>query len=248
MSAARQNSVRHLAELYTIVIALALTVAIEGVINKSNLLHPSVANWSSFENHIINVLTFLVIIVPFYHGAVRHLFATYIEGDFAKTIKNGALLVDFFLLFVEGCLFIVMAWALPNSNLFAWVVVLLLILDSVWGFLAWLAFAGVKAPYAERTWARINIVTAAFLALLLIFAKNVFEDAPLLSQVGILVIISLRTILDYTLCWDFYFPEYAATARTSTRDKPKNLPHRSRRSATMRTGQQRKQSSKNPPE
>jgi hypothetical protein len=74
------------------------TIAAEKTLETANLLDLSA------NSTLINLCTFLIIIVPFYHGAVRHLFATYIEDGGSKRIKNGALLADFFLLFVEGYL------------------------------------------------------------------------------------------------------------------------------------------------
>ena len=156
---------------------------------------------------IINVFTFIVLIIPFYHGAVRHLFATYVEQGGSETIKNGALLADFFLLFFEGCLFVLMASVLNDTVAFGWVLVALLMLDSVWGFLAWLAFASEEAQYAERLWSLINVITAVLLALILIFLDPTFISRPLLSEVGVFAIIALRTIVDYALCWSFYFPK-----------------------------------------
>jgi hypothetical protein len=148
-----------------------------------------------------------MIIVPFYHGAVRHLFATYVEQGGSQRIKNGALLADFFLLFPEGCLFVMMASVLTEPVMYGWVLVALLALDSVWGFLAGLAFTDARAQHPERTWSLINLVTAAILSLCLIFFEPMFVSKPLLSEAGLFVIIALRTIVDYMLCWNFYFPE-----------------------------------------
>jgi hypothetical protein len=201
MAGARQNSVKQLSELYTVVIGVALSIAISNSLDAS--AHPVPFKLMT----MLNVLTFILIIVPFYHGAVRHLFATYVERGGSKRIKNGALLADFFLLFFEGCLFVMMASVLNDTMTFGWVLVALLVLDSVWGFLAWLAFTGAQAQYAERIWSLMNVITAVLLALILIFFDPTFISRPLLSEVGIFAIIALRTIVDYTLCWSFYFPE-----------------------------------------
>jgi len=85
-----------------------------------------------------------------HHGAVRHLFATYVEDGGSTRIKNGALLADSYLLFIEGCLFVMIASVLKETVTFGWVLVTLLLLDCVWGFLAWLAFTGGQAQHAER--------------------------------------------------------------------------------------------------
>jgi hypothetical protein len=200
MSTARQSSVEQLAELYNVVIGVALSLSIYNAVDMN--AHPIPVKLDK----LVNVLSFLLIIIPFYHGAVRHLFATYVEGGGSTRIKNGALLADFYLLFIEGCLFVMMACVLNDTATFGWVVVSLLLLDCVWGFLAWLAFTGAEAQHAERIWSLINFFTAALLSIILIFASGVFVQKPLLSQAGLLAIIGARTILDYFACWNFYFP------------------------------------------
>src|SRR5262249_25322391 len=173
MSSARQNSVKQLAELYNVIIGVALTLSIvNSVDDKAGELIPLKLD------QIINVATFVIILVPFYHGAVRHLFATYVEHGGSSHIRNEALLADFFLLFLEGCIFVLLASVLGATEKFAIVLVLLLLLDSVWGFLAWLAFTDAKAKYPEPTWALINFVTAALIGLLLTFDESVFLTKP----------------------------------------------------------------------
>ena len=194
MSTARQNSVEQLAELYNVVIGVALSLSISNAVDMNS--HPIPVKLDK----LVNVLTFLLIIIPFYHGAVRHLFATYVEEGGSSRIKNGPSLADFYLLFIEGCLFVMMASVLNETVTFGWVLVSRLLLDCVWGFLAWLAFTGGQAQHAERIWSLINFFTAAILATILVFLGDVFVQKPLLSQFGLLAIIGARTILDYFKC------------------------------------------------
>src|SRR5262245_24966570 len=97
MSEASKNSVSQLAELYTVVIGIALSISIYNTIDSSRVAIPLNLDY------LPNLLTMLVLIIPFYHGAVRHLFATYVENGGSTRIKSGALLADFVLLFLEGC-------------------------------------------------------------------------------------------------------------------------------------------------
>jgi len=203
MSSARQNSVRQLAELYNVVVGVALTLSIvNSVSNAEELIK---------LNQIINVGTFIIILVPFYHGAMRHLFATYIEDGASSRSKNGALLADFFLLFLEGCIFVLLASVVSETEKFTIVVVLLLLLDSVWGLFVWLAFTDEKTQYPEPTWALINLVTAVLIGMLmgvlLAFDKGVVSTRPFLVQTGLFVIIAVRTFTDYYNSWSFYFPD-----------------------------------------
>jgi hypothetical protein len=205
----KKNSVQQLAELYTVVIGIALSIAIYNAIDQN-------AQYLPVRIHLLPVLgAFVFLVVPFYHGAMRHLFATYVEGGGSSNIKSIALLLDFFLLFLEGCLFVMMASTLGKPETFAWVVVTLLSLDSIWGFLAWIATTGAKSQFAEKIWAAINIVTAVVLALVLILAKDRFLNHGLSMAFVIMLILFLRTVIDYSLTWWFYFPEGSVVARPS---------------------------------
>ena len=202
----RANSVSQLSELYNVVIGIALSVAIFRVFTDGN---QGLASLNELTSRVPNLLIFLLLVIPFYHGAVRHLFATYVEGGGSSRIKNGALLADFVLLFVEGCLFVVMALSVTDIQVLVWVVVALLVLDSVWGFLAWLAFTGAQSQYAERTWAIINTVCAACLVtMMMVFNKFASdpENAIRLSVV-VAIFVFLRTVVDYSKTWKFYFPD-----------------------------------------
>jgi len=201
MSDARKNSVSQLAELYTVVIGVALSLSIINTVDSSS------AGLPLRLDRLTNLATILVLIIPFYHGAVRHLFATYVEPGGATGIKRGALLADFVLLFIEGCLFVMIANLIGATPKMAWAMVTLLLLDSVWGFLAWLAFSGPQAQFAEQRWALINVCAAVPLIVLLILKRSV----PLTDDIGfqfiLLSILSLRTIVDYVTCWTHYFPD-----------------------------------------
>ncbi|HNP36965.1 MAG TPA: hypothetical protein PKK10_14020 [Woeseiaceae bacterium] len=201
MSEARRNSVTQLAELYNVVIGIALSVAIYNLIDVS--ARPAPVNWGN----LFGFAVLLVTIIPFYHGAVRHLYITYVEGGGSSRIKSGALLADFVLLFVEGCLFVALAILLVDPVVLVYGYISLLVLDSVWGFLAKLAFTGAAAQAAERKWAIINVVTVAVIFVLLAY---VFEqgngDFGFFAKMAIFSIALLRTIADYSWCWSFYYP------------------------------------------
>lgn len=214
MNEARKNSVGQLAELYNVVIGIALTIAIYNTIDKTSAPIPL------HLDYVANLISVLVLVIPFYHGAMRHLFATYVEGGGSTRIKSGALLADFVLLFLEGCLFVLMAALVSETTKMASVIVFLLVLDSIWGFLAWLAFTGAQSQYAERKWALINVSAATLLIIILIFAGGVFQTNKLGAQLGLLAILSLRTIIDYWLCWAFYFPEQNITLRKPSSPHP----------------------------
>lgn len=198
---ARENSVKQLSDLYNVVVGVALSLAIFNTIEKAS---PYVLSGPK----VLNLLAFLVLVIPFYHGAVRHLFATYVEDGGSKNIKSGALLADFVLLFIEGCFFVVIASLFDDVVRMAYAVIALLVLDCVWGFLAWLAFTGAGSQFAEKRWALINMVASLVLFVVMrIFASDSLAKDQTGLQIAILGILLVRTIFDYKMTWSFYFPE-----------------------------------------
>jgi lysylphosphatidylglycerol synthetase-like protein (DUF2156 family) len=153
------------------------------------------------------LLAFLFTLVPFYHGALRHLDVAYIEGG-GTQIRSGALLADFALLFIESCLLLALALFLSSPGFFAWSLVALLMFDTLWAFAANLAFSQKSKPNAEGKWAIINLVAAAILALFLLliggFPPTGRNDARLM--IGVPLIAFVRTVFDYAQCWEFYYP------------------------------------------
>ena len=181
-------------------IGIALSAAIYNTINQD-------ANGVPLHfDHLFNFGAVLVTIIPFYHGAVRHLMATYVEDGGSSKIKNGALMADYVLLFLEGCVFVTLAVLVANTETLIWVLVTLLLLDSVWGFLAWLAFTGAQSQYAERKWAIINLLCAGILVLIGVYGNATITSDPLMAQGSIFFVMVLRTIADYGWCWNFYYP------------------------------------------
>ena len=73
MEKPQDNSVKNLEHLYTTVVAVALSLAIYQLIDTTG-------GKIQFRLELVwCFLTFLVTLIPFYHGALRHLDITYIE-------------------------------------------------------------------------------------------------------------------------------------------------------------------------
>jgi fumarate reductase subunit D len=76
------RSVDSLETIYAVVVAFAVTKAIEGVLlsgESSNI------NLSLLLKHLPELVAFVVTIVPFYHGMHRHLNRVYVEREIRKT-------------------------------------------------------------------------------------------------------------------------------------------------------------------
>src|SRR5262249_25897952 len=196
----RENSVRQLAELYNVVVGVSLSLAITNIIDTNAETIP--LKWDV----LLNFLSFVVIIIPFHQGAVRHLFATYVEHSGSSRIKRGALALDFLLLFFEACIFVSLSLLIAKTQLFVNILIGLLIVDSVWGLLAYLAFTGAQAQLAEKKWATINLIAIAALFVFSKFGPSLLGGWGYEMQQLIFVTCVLRTIADYITSWDFYYP------------------------------------------
>jgi len=204
MKEAQTNSVRNLEHLYTTVVAIALSLAIYNIIAATR---ETPFKWEL----VLFFIALLVTLIPFYHGALRHLDITYVEEG-GKPVRKPTLLFDFLALFTESCLLVAMAALLPRPHYFVWVLAVLLAFDAVWGFTAYLGFSKERKPKPELTWAQINFVSAILISIFLLIVLGFvpFIEIGYFSNLKLSVWIFglslLRTVVDYKLCWDTYYP------------------------------------------
>lgn len=211
-----ENTVRYLQELYTIMVAVALQVAIARMFDERQESAP-------FRFGVLPLLvTFVATLIPFFHGTLRHLDDTYIE-QLARPTRNGALLADFVLLFLQSCLFFALAVHIAHPETFGRIFVALLLLDALWAIGTRLVFFPVTGnvvkdlqiiflgneQHAPITWAKNNLIFVALLVVLL----GVAETAQPVQwewglAIGIAVLGLARTIRDYNTSWTFYFPDH----------------------------------------
>lgn len=197
------NSVRSLQTLYTIAVGLGLERAIVNLIDISYGIIPIKLELIPY------FVAFLITLIPFYHGALRHLNFVYIEEE-GKNLRSGALFTDFSFLFLESCLIFSLAILLPNVYWFFIALLLLLLVDILW-VLIFLRFSKKekKTPLTELRWLIINIIVIISCLInfgvlcILKVPMNIFD---LEISIFVLVIFITRTVFDYVLCWSFYFP------------------------------------------
>jgi hypothetical protein len=207
MNGPAERVVRNFEQLYSVAIVLALGRAIENIVRDSNAPGSILAPGS-----LPAFVALFVTLVPFYHGAMRHLDRTYVQ-ERAENVRTGTLLVDFLLLFVEGALFFVIAELLPDASAAAWGIVVLLLLDAVWGTAVFAVFYRRRQWRAEMRWVALNLLFAPTLALFLVLAPDRPSAVLDLPVATALVLIALaRSALDYATSWDFYFPSMTTSA------------------------------------
>jgi len=196
----RSRPVHHLQALYTVVVGIALTVALTELIDAKAEVPFRLSVLPYF-------LAYVVTLVPFYHGALRHLDATYVH-DVASHPRSGALMADWSLLFCESCLLLAIALLVARPIPFSYALVGLFLFDTVWAFAAHLAFSPPGQP-AERRWATINLVTSGLLILTMVYLHSLDVSAKpvdIYMWIVVLTVCVIRTIVDYAWCWSFYYP------------------------------------------
>ena len=190
------RSVDALQRLYTIVIGLALTEGARRVIDPNLATLSGTAARNIPQSDIWMLFAVLVLtIVPFYHGANRHLDETYLFHTDGET--RGSILLDFVVLFAEGVLFVMMAMSVLAPSTFFNLLLVLLGTDIIWAVITMLLQRTVKSLLK---WSLTN-----FLALLLLFVTFHTPILPDDQRVLVLMWIAVgRTAADYGLNWQFY--------------------------------------------
>jgi|SRR5579863_746019 len=190
----KERSVDSLEQIYAVVIALAIAQAIQGLLKdpgRGTLLEPD-----QVREGLPAFVAFLVTLVPFWHGMNRHLDRCYLEKKTA--IVQGALLLDFWTFCVEASLLFAAAWSL-RSGINSFIALgLLLVVDMLWGFISHQIHFRNQKSHVLR-WSAINLAAIALAVLVVAY--------PFQYKTSVLMFVAvLRSIVDYSRCWNFYFP------------------------------------------
>jgi hypothetical protein len=204
-----KRSVDSLERIYSVVVALAVTIAIQKLLFDShgNLYpwHDPATNRYILLDAIVTrlpvLLAFVFSIVPFYHGMNRHLDRIYVERA-VPVKKEGYLVADFLVFFVEACLLVAFASLVAERGYAFVVLMILLTLDAAWAFGTHGIHYGAIEPSTIR-WGWINAVAVAML--LIIYFSNLFSPGTARNW-ALCGVATLRSVVDYLLCWRFYFP------------------------------------------
>lgn len=188
-------------ELYAVTAGLALAAALESAFSSQGrgVLFEG-ADWQL-------LVAFVVTLVPFYHGAMRHLDDEWVDA--AEPAAPWLMLVDFGVLFVQAAVFFVLGRNISDPTDFSAWYAILLGTDVVWATVYLLGRRARRLPQdptphkggmaPEATWALINSGALVVLAALAIAGVADSPVALLLVAVG-------RTAVDYRVSWSFYFP------------------------------------------
>lgn len=189
---AQRESVKHLQALYGAVAGLCLAIAVERLLQSPD-----------FEStKVLLLLGFLSTIVPFYHGTLRHLDDAYVSGV-NPAPRPTAVLIDFFVLFGEGCILLLMAASLNNVTRYAFAFCSLLIVDIVWALLFARMVADNGRSWAHLKWLRVNVLTLPFVGVIGV-ATLTFDLGRTLTSAVLALTCVIRTAWDYKGSWRFY--------------------------------------------
>jgi hypothetical protein len=190
LQASRERSVDHLQGLYGVVVAIALGLAVDRIIPPAG--HPI-----AYRPLLLGA-ALLATLIPFYHGALRHLDEQYAQGRAPD--RAGSVLVDFFVLFLEGCAFLALAVSVARPQVFARAFLLLLVLDIAWALITNFLLTKDRRLRAQMSWLFINIVAVGMLS---IFLLTHFDTTRVLWW-AIPALAIARTAVDLMFTWRFY--------------------------------------------
>ena len=197
---ARERSVNNLQLLYTIVVSLAIAQTLRSLIEVISAR--GLTNFVEYYNHLFMFVSFIFIVVPFFHGANRYLDATYVTGE--RNASHYALLIDFIALFVEGLALFGLGMVINNLNVFYSLLAGLLVLDIAWvGSTSLTGESEADKVPKFKKWAAINAIAMA--AILISVWSNLWP-AELIKSIMLVLIVKARTIYDYVSVWGFYYP------------------------------------------
>lgn len=190
----KERSVDSLQQIYAVVIALAIAQAIQSLLKdpaRGALLEPA-----QVQEGLPAFIALLVTLVPFWHGMNRHLDRCYLEKK--SGVVQGALLLDFWTFCIEASLLFAAGWSL-RSGIHSFIALgLLLSVDMLWGVISHQIHFREQKSHVLR-WSAINLGAIALAVLVVAY--------PFEYKMSVLTFVAvLRSIVDYSLCWRFYFP------------------------------------------
>jgi len=206
------ESVKHLQELYTVAVGLALTVGVERLLPAEGR--------GEVQLRVGLVFAALVMtLVPFYHGAQRHLDINYLHfTELADPERDGRrksvmFFGDFLFLFIEGILMIAMGASVESAHRFLLLWLVLVGLDVLWlavfvNASPAVAHEAAPPPTIQRYgWAVVNVPALVLGSILLVAIGTADQGKQAATLVSILAV--LRSVGDYSWNWHFYFPNRA---------------------------------------
>lgn len=195
---------------YTIILTIALT---EGLLKLINTTDGQIRGISSFSiRELLVGMIFLLLMVRFFLGGVRHLDAKYIEESLHEVRGNASKYIglDIGLLVADAILLLYIGSSVREYGLFLHAVMVLLFIDAVWGGSIAYLYEDITSKERlspEVIWSMNNFGHAVLFFLVIIFSPGVIWNAPTLLREDILAFLAItNSLIDFRFTWEYYFP------------------------------------------
>jgi hypothetical protein len=204
-----ERSIDNVQSIYAVIIALAISEAIETLLKATNSTTGEIS-FAEARNGLCAFVAFLFTVVPFWQGMNRHLDRCYLEKE--NSVKHSVLLLDLGVFLAEAIVLFGAGLLIKSGIVTFYWLALLLGIDMVWAVGSHYIHSRGLTPHSLK-WSLINICAILVAVVAFVF----FDMCPHVvfarhRQFVLMVIAVGRTIADYKLCLDFYFPE---TSRVS---------------------------------
>jgi hypothetical protein len=202
---------------FTVVLALALSEAFKQFVTdrisaEGRYQEPRPDQAIILWPRLPALLSFLFLIWPFFHGMNAYFSMTYLDHSHPMPSPYSFYLsADGVLFTIEAALFFVMSRALSLTKwrLFYCCIIVLLMVDSVWGFIT------LTHTTRVRPWLILNAISFLILGIIILALHKISKGKEIAkSKVRyficvVLPLLSLtRTSIDYWKMWDLYFPDH----------------------------------------
>jgi hypothetical protein len=192
------NDIDFFQKVFTVVMALALGEAFKQfVADAKEPAEDKTIHW----NRLPALVSFIFLIVPFYHGMSRYYYTTYstvAEG------YSGHLLFDSGAFLLESALFFTLSRALSPGRWRTYyiAVIILFVLDCAWAFTGNCGHSSTDSSLTHWMIQDIGGVAFMSIACWYLWKKPRSLTATLLCAALML----LKAIVDYAWSWSYYFP------------------------------------------
>lgn len=194
-----ERSIDSLQRICAVIIGVALTQAII-----KSLPDSSANDITKYFKILPYFIAFIFTVVPFAHGMNRHMDKVLTKSLQETDVKEMrrklfGLLINYLVFLTESCTLVLMALLITSASemLFFQILMGLLTVDIIWTVLT-----RDIGKDANKKWLLVNLITVIIYVIVIYFLPLSFAQKSWLLM-GIAV---LRTVLDYWVSPEFYFP------------------------------------------
>jgi len=195
-------------EIVTIVTGLTLTNSVIVLITRGH--YSGVQSLSNLPTaSILYTAVFILTVVRFYHGNIRHVDSVYGLSESTKITPSNhghgrfGLGIDFVVLFTQSIIIAVDSFYASRRSEFLLLILTLLVFDILWTLLTQQQSTDASVFVHQRRWMLNNLV--AVLVLTVCYTQYRDHHTALVLDVGVGVVLA-NTIADFAINWSFYFP------------------------------------------